>query len=185
MLMDAKRSTLVVIDLQERLAPAISGGDEVLRRSAQLIEAARTLDVPVIVTEQYPKGLGPTVPAIKAALPNDALILSKLSFSAGKDPGFLETWNRRRAAGRDQVVLCGTETHVCVLQTAADLKAKGAEVFLVADAAGSRTEANKRAALERLSAHGIECVTTEMVLFEWLEVAGTDQFRTVSKLIRA
>ncbi len=184
MLMDAKASTLVVIDLQERLLPAISGGDEALRRAGQLIEAARTLDVPVIVTEQYPKGLGLTVPAIKAALPNDAPILNKLSFSAGKDPGFLESWNKRRAEGRTQVVLCGTETHVCVLQTAADLKARGAEVFLVADAAGSRTEANKQAALARLAGMGVECVTTEMVPFEWLERAGTDQFRTVSKLIR-
>ena len=184
MLMNAKASTLVVIDLQERLAPAISGGDEVLRRAGQLIEAARNLDVPVIVTEQYPKGLGPTVPAIKAALPNDALILSKLSFSAGKDTGFLEAWNKRRAEGRTQVVLCGTETHVCVLQTAADLKARGAEVFLVADAAGSRSEANKDAALRRLAGMGVECVTTEMVLFEWLEKAGMEEFRTVSKLIR-
>lgn len=184
MLMDAKASTLVVIDLQERLLPAIAGGEEAARRAGQLIEAARTLDVPILVTEQYPKGLGPTVPAIKAALPNDAPILAKLSFSAGKDPGFLEAWNRRRAEGRHQVVLCGTETHVCVLQTAADLKARGAEVFLVADAAGSRAEANKEAALRRLAGLGVECVTTEMVLFEWLEVAGTDEFRTVSKLIR-
>ncbi len=184
MLMDAKASTLVVIDLQERLAPAIAGSDEVLRRAGQLIEAARTLDVPVIVTEQYPKGLGPTVPIIKSALPNDALILSKLSFSAGKDAGFLAAWEKQRTEGRHQVVLCGTETHVCVLQTAADLKARGAEVFLVADAAGSRTDANKAAALQRLTGMGVACVTTEMVLFEWLEVAGTEQFRTVSKLIR-
>ncbi|MSO74301.1 MAG: hydrolase [Alphaproteobacteria bacterium] len=184
MLMDAKASTLVVIDLQERLAPAISGGDEVLRRAGQLIEAARNLDMPVIVTEQYPKGLGPTVPAIKAALPNDALILSKLSFSAGKDAGFLAAWEKHRANGRHQIVLCGTETHVCVLQTAADLKARGAEVFLVADAAGSRTEANKNAALSRLANMGVQTVTTEMVLFEWLEVAGTEQFKNLSKLIR-
>ncbi|MBM3483696.1 MAG: hydrolase [Alphaproteobacteria bacterium] len=184
MLMDAKRSTLVVIDLQERLMPAIDGADEVVRRSGQLIEAARNLDVPIIATEQYPKGLGPTVPAIKAALPNDAAILSKLTFSAGKSEDFLKVWGEKRRAGRDQVVICGTETHVCVLQTAADLKARGAEVFLVTDAAGSRTEANKKAAVRRLSRLGVACVTTEMVLFEWLEVAGTEQFKSVSKLIR-
>jgi len=184
MLMDAKRSTLVVIDLQERLMPAIADGETIVRRAGQLIEAARTLDVPVIATEQYPRGLGATVPAIKAALPNDAPILSKLTFSAGRSADFLKAWGERRAQGRDQVVICGTETHVCVLQTAADLKAEGADVFLVADAAGSRTEANKKAALRRLSRQGIECVTTEMVLFEWLEVAGTEAFKTVSKLIR-
>jgi nicotinamidase-related amidase len=184
MLMDAKRSTLVVIDLQERLAPAIAGGAEVIRRSGLLIEAARTLEVPIILTEQYPRGLGPTLPAIKAALPNDAPVVSKLSFSAAKSADFLKAWEAGLRLGRDQVVLCGTETHVCVLQTAADLKAKGAEVFLVADAAGSRTEANKLAALRRLAGLGIECVTTEMVLFEWLEVAGTEEFRSVSKLIR-
>lgn len=184
MLMDAKRSTLVVIDLQERLMPAIEGADEVLRRAGQLIEAARTLAVPIIATEQYPKGLGPTVPAIKAALPNDAPILSKLTFSAGKSEDFRAAWGEVRGQGRDQVVICGTETHVCVLQTAADLVAQGADVFLVSDAAGSRTEANKKAAIRRLSRLGVACVTTEMVLFEWLEVAGTPEFKSVSKLIR-
>jgi nicotinamidase-related amidase len=184
MLMSANRSTLVVIDLQERLMPAIHAAGEVERRAAVLIEAARTLEVPVIATEQYPKGLGSTVPAIRAALPNDAPIIAKLSFSAARSADFLKAWGERRAEGRDQVVLCGTETHVCVLQTAADLKAKGAEVFLCADAAGSRTEASKDAALRRLAALGIACVTTEMALFEWLEVAGTEQFKAVSRLIR-
>ena len=164
--------------------PAIAGGAEVVRRVGILIEAARALGVPMIATEQYPKGLGPTVPSIKALLPNDAPIIAKLTFSAGKSVDFARALREKRAEGRDQIVLCGTETHVCVLQTAADLKARGAEVFLVADAAGSRTEANKEAALRRLSALGVHCVTTEMALFEWLEVAGTNEFRTVSKLIR-
>jgi len=184
MLIDVHSATLVVIDLQERLIPAIAGGDAVVERAAILIDAARTLDVPIIVTEQYPKGLGPTVPAIKQALPNNASIIAKLSFSAGKNPDFIERWSAERAQGRHQVVLCGTETHVCVLQSALDLMARGAEVFLAIDAVGSRRDSDRTAALSRLSAQGVQCVTSEMVVFEWLEVAGTPQFKTISKLIK-
>lgn len=184
MLLDANRSALVVIDLQEKLVPAIDRGEAVVRQAGILLEAARTLDVPVVVTEQYPKGLGPTVTPIAEKLANDAEIISKLTFSAGKSEDFT-TWMRaHRAKGRDQAVICGTETHVCVMQTAADLKAQGAEVFLVTDASGSRTDANRRAGAERMAALGIHAVTTEMVLFEWLEVAGTEEFKQLSKLIR-
>lgn len=184
MLLEANRSALVVIDLQEKLVPAIDRGDAVVRQAGILLEAARTLDVPVVVTEQYPKGLGPTVTPIAEQLANDTEIISKLTFSAGKSEDISGWMAAQRAEGRDQAVICGTETHVCVLQTAADLKAKGAEVFLVTDASGSRTEANRQAGVARMAALGMHCVTTEMVLFEWLEVAGTDEFKQLSKLIR-
>jgi nicotinamidase-related amidase len=184
MLMDARRSTLVVVDLQERLLPAIAGAEEVVRHAGTLIEAARRLAVPIIVTEQYPKGLGPSAAAIRAALPNDATIVSKLTFNAAESADFLAAWEMQRQDGRDQAVLCGTEAHVCVLQSAAGLKAYGAEVFVVADATGSRAEANKQAALTRLAGLGVQAVTTEMAVFEWLGMAGTGEFREVSKLIR-
>ena len=123
-------------------------------------------------------------PAIRAALPNKATIVSKLTFNAAESADFLAAWEVQRQDGRDQAVLCGTEAHVCVLQSAAGLKARGAEVFVAADATGSRAEANKEVALERLAGFGVQAVTTEMAVFEWLGVAGTEEFRSLSKLIR-
>lgn len=184
MLMSAARSGLIVVDLQEKLVPAIHEGDKVVAQAVILLEAAQTLEIPCIVTEQYPRGLGPTLPAIHDKCGNSTEIISKLTFSAGKSADVMASVNTWRGQGRDQAVICGTETHVCVLQTAADLLTCGFEVYLAGDACGSRTPANREAALARLQAMGINCVTTEMVVFEWLEVAGTDQFRALSKLIK-
>ena len=184
MLLQAERSTVVVIDIQERLHPAIDQGEGVLENAGKLLEAARTLDVPVVVTEQYPKGLGPTVRSIAERLPNAAPVISKLTFSAARNAEFADAVGALRAAGRRQMVICGTEAHICVMQTAADLLADDLDVFLVIDATSSRTATNREAALARLARLGAQCVTTEMVLFEWLETAGTEQFKTVSKLVR-
>ena len=184
MLMSTARSGLVVIDLQERLVPAIDNAGSVVHNAGILLEAAGTLEIPALVTEQYPRGLGPTVPEIHEKCSNSTNIISKLTFSAGKNADVMAKVADWRAAGRDQVVICGTETHVCVLQTAADLKAAGHEGYLVTDACGSRTPANRAAGIDRLAALGISCVTTEMAIFEWLEVAGTDTFRALSKLIK-
>ncbi|MCU0952080.1 MAG: hydrolase [Burkholderiaceae bacterium] len=176
MLIRADHSLLLVIDLQARLAPAIDGIDAVLAHSAWLLSVAARLSVPALATEQYPAGLGPTVPQIAALLAPDST-LSKLHFSALPDSGLRE----RAAFARPQVVLIGTETHVCVLQTALDLRALGKEVFVVAEAVGSRRAADRALALDRMRAAGCHVVSREMVAFEWLQRAGTELFRTVSR----
>jgi nicotinamidase-related amidase len=176
MLIDATRSTLLLIDLQERLAPAIDGIAEVLRHNVWLVDVARRLDVPVVATEQYPAGLGPTVPELAGRLAPEEIV-EKIHFSAAAD-GCLEALP---ALARPQVVLTGTETHVCVLQTALGLLAQGKEVFVVAEAAGSRRTSDKALGLERMRQEGCRIVSREMVAFEWLQRAGTDTFRAVSR----
>ncbi|MBT6441573.1 MAG: hydrolase [Alphaproteobacteria bacterium] len=184
MLMSAARSGLVIVDLQERLQPAINGGDEITKQAGILLDGAAALDIPALVTEQYPRGLGPTIPEIKQKCGNSTEIFSKLTFSAGKNADVTKHVDNWRKSGRNQAIICGTETHVCVLQTVADLMAQGSDVYLVTDACGSRTAANRDAAISRMAAMGATCVTTEMVIFEWLEVAGTDEFKALSKLIK-
>ena len=164
--------------------PAIAEGDAVTRTAGILIEASRQLDVPVVVTEQYPKGLGPTVDAIASRLPNEAAVVEKMTFSAARNFDFATLIDGFKAEGRDYIVICGVESHVCVMQTAADLDAEGCAVHIVADACGSRAPASKDAALARFGALGISRVTTEMVLFEWLEAAGTAEFKAVSRLVK-
>ena len=183
-LLQRDRSALVVIDMQERLMPAIAEGEAVARAAGILIEASRQLEVPVVVTEQYPKGLGPTVDAIAGQLPNDATVVEKMTFSAARNHDFASRLDGLKAAGRDHIVVCGVESHVCVMQTAADLDAQGYTVHIVADACGSRAPASKDAALARFGAMGVSCVTTEMAVFEWLEVAGTPEFKAVSRLVK-
>ena len=186
MLLDAQRSVLIVIDLQKKLVPAIDKGDQVVANAGILLEGACRLGVPVIVSEQYPKGLGLTVDAIAAKLPNDTKTIAKLTFSAARSEDFCRDLSALRAGGggRDQMVICGTETHVCVLQTVADLLVEELPVFLVTDASGSRAEENRRAGVARMAGFGAQCVTSEMVLFEWLEAAGNDDFKALSKLIK-
>ena len=164
--------------------PAIADADAVTRAAGVLIEGARHLDVPVIVTEQYPKGLGATVDAIAGRLPNGAPVVEKMTFSAVRNLDFAAHLKGFRAEGRDHVVLCGVESHVCVMQTAADLGAQGCTVHVVTDACGSRAPCSKDVALARFGALGISRVTTEMVLFEWLEVAGTPAFKAVARLVK-
>jgi nicotinamidase-related amidase len=175
-LVDPARSSLLLIDLQERLAPAIDGIAEVLRQNAWLVDVARRLDVPVAATEQYPVGLGTTVPELAGRLvPGE--IVEKIHFSAVAD-GCLAALP---ALARPQVVLTGTETHVCVLQTALGLLAQGKEVFVVAEATGSRRASDKALGLERMRQEGCRIVSREMIAFEWLRRAGTDLFREVSR----
>lgn len=176
MLIDAGRSTLLLVDLQERLAPAIHGIDEVLRHNAWLVRVAQRLGVPVAATVQYPAGLGPTVPELAALVPPAATV-EKIHFSAVAD-GCLDALP---ALARGQVVLTGTETHVCVLQTALGLRAHGKEVFVVAEAVGSRRPEDRQLGLERMRQEGCRIVSREMVAFEWLGRAGTDTFREISR----
>lgn len=180
MLIRRDDSLLLLVDLQEKLAPAIFDSERVIANSVRLLEGARQLGVPAFVSEQYVRGLGPSVAAIRSAAV-DAHFFEKTHFSCAAEPGVIDLL---RAARRPQVILTGTETHVCVLQTAIGLLGAGFEVFLVADAASSRTPENRSAAIERMRAAGIQIVTSEMVLFEWLHAAGTDEFRRLLPLIK-
>jgi nicotinamidase-related amidase len=177
MLLSAERSVLLLVDLQQRLMPAIHGGEAVVATAARLAEAARLLDVPVLATEQYPEGLGPTVGSL-AGYPRATL--AKTTFSAAADPGFAPLL----PAGTREIVIAGAETHVCVLQTALDLLGSRQRVILAADAAGSRDPADHQAAADRARQHGVEVVTSEMVLFEWLRDSRHPAFRAVHKLLR-
>lgn len=180
MLMRADRSVLLVIDMQTRLAPAVASAREAIANTAILIRSAKRLDVPILVFEQYPKGLGGTVPELRALLPGEAT-LEKIHFSCVKESEWLE---RLGALDRPQVILAGMETHVCVLQAAIDFKERGYAPFVVADAASSRRPENHHAALDRMRVEGVTIVTTEMVLFEWLERADTARFRDLLELIK-
>jgi nicotinamidase-related amidase len=184
MLLAADRSQLVVIDLQERLLPAITGSAGILRNTGILLRAAAALGVPVTVTEQYPAGLGRTVSSVIGLLPPQAVVLPKTTFAATGDPVIGERIAALTATGRDRIVLCGTEAHVCVLQTALRLREAGAPVFVVGDAVGSRSPDSVDAARTRLVHGGCQWVTTEMAVFEWLERAGTETFRALLPLIR-
>nr|WP_256836266.1 hydrolase [Pseudomonas oleovorans] len=176
MLMRAKDSTLLVIDLQERLLPAIDGGAAVVEQASWLVQVAQRLRVPVIATEQYPKGLGYTEPGLHELLPGDGL-REKIHFSATAGAGLFDL----PGGERRQFVVCGTETHVCVLQTVMGLLAAGREVFVVDEAVGSRRPRDKALGLARMERAGAVIVSREMVAFEWLEQAGTELFREVSK----
>ena len=169
-LLSAGSSVLLVVDLQERLMPAISGAPRVLENAARLVQAATRLDVPVTTTEQDPDKLGPTVEPVAVLLPSPAV--AKSTFAADLDfPG-------------STVVVCGCEAHVCVLSTVLALRASGHDVAVVADAVGSRSPENRDVALARMRAHGVDVVTTEMVVFEWLGSSRNPAFREVQKLIK-
>lgn len=176
MLIERDKSALLVVDIQERLLPHIHDGQAVLDNAVWLVKVAQRLGVPVMVSEQYPKGIGPTV-AVLRGLTFPENVAEKLHFSCIA----AKCLDRLPGAERPQVVVAGTESHVCVLQTVLDLRARGREVFVVADAVGSRRPSDKELALARMRGHGIEIVSREMVAFEWLKQAGTDLFREVSR----
>lgn len=177
MTLTTENAALLLIDMQQRLVPVIVDGETMVARSVRLAEAAQLLGVPIRATEQYPVGLGPTVAAL-AAYPQEAL--AKTTFSAATAPGFAELL----PAGTQEVVIAGCEAHVCVLQTALDLAASGIHAVVAADATGSRDPADQAAGIDRARQHGVEIVTTEMVLFEWVRDSRHPQFRDVQKLLR-
>ena len=175
-LLRAEESRLVVVDVQQRLVPAIHDAERVVASIAWLVGVAARLGVPVAAVEQYPQGLGPTVESLRSLIPATA-IAAKRTFSCAED-GCLDALP---GAQRPQVVLAGIEAHVCVLQSALGLAARGAEVYVVADAVGSRDPANRNLALERMRQAGVAIVSREMAAFEWLHHAGDDRFRAVHR----
>lgn len=173
--LNADNCTLLLIDLQTRLMPSIDAGADVLKNARCLRDAAQLLGVPTVITEQNPAGLGATTPEM---LNGAAPVETKMTFDACRVPGFHE----RLPAGA--VVVAGCEAHVCVLQTALGLLERKRQVYLVADAVGSRLPVSKQTSLRRLERHGAEIVTTEMVLFEWLGSCEHPRFRDVLALVK-
>jgi len=179
MLLRRDNSQVLMVDIQERLAPAMAQPGEVIGNGARLLEGARLLAVPVLVSEQYPAGLGRTVPELAQLAPANA-VYEKIEFSCYANPGLRSTLS---ATGR-QTVIFGIEAHVCVLQTAIEMAEAQHDVTIVVDAVSSRSEHSKATALQRFQSAGIRLATTEMILFEWLRQAGTPEFKAISRLIR-
>ena len=181
--LDRRQAVLVVIDMQEKLLPVLDEHDAMIENVVRLVRGCHILGVPVVVTEQYAKGLGPTVEPIRTALEETGGYrpIEKSCFSAAGCELFAA---QLAALERTQVLLTGAEAHVCVYQTAADLLAGGARVSVVADAVSSRTPRNREIALRRLESEGATVTSTEMALFELTVAGGTDQFRAISRLVR-
>ncbi|MDP7275588.1 MAG: hydrolase [Planctomycetaceae bacterium] len=177
-LLSRTASRLVVVDVQDKLLAHIPVSETLVENCRRLIRGATILGVPVSATEQYPGGLGPTT-AVLAELLGE--IPEKLRFSCVESLDWAENSPETRQPG--QVVLCGIESHICVMQTALDLLSRGFRVYIPADAVASRHKSDWQIALRRLSDAGAVVLTTESVLFEWCEVAGTDEFREISRLV--
>ena len=180
---DADRTVLLIVDIQTRLGNAMPDKvlNRVLQNAALLARSADLLEVPVMVTEQYPEGLGATHPMVAEALPADCRRFSKTTFSCMNAEGFPASI---ASLQRQQVVLAGMESHICVLQTAQDLAATGAEVFVVEDAVCSRRLENYQNALERLRACHINVVSAESVVFEWMGDSRHPHFKTIQRWLR-
>ncbi|MDX1512166.1 MAG: hydrolase [Gammaproteobacteria bacterium] len=176
-LLRAADSLLLIIDVQARLAPHVHERERVVDNCAWLIGVARELEVPLLVSEHYPRGIGSTVDELRKLVPAER-IMRKDHFSCVSEPACRE---RIEASGRNQIVIGGMEAHVCVMQTAIDLQQGGKAVYLVADAVSSRTPGDATRAIERMQRNGVEVVTREMVLFEWAHRGGTEQFRQLHR----
>ena len=174
-------SQLVLLDMQVKLASAmpVDAMADVVKNCGILLQAAKILDVSLIVTEQYPQGLGHTLPELTALLPACNPV-EKIAFSCVNEPKF----NRQLTRDHAQVVLSGMEAHICILQTALDLLAAGKQVFIAEDAVISRSYANKANAIARMRDAGCVISNTESIVFEWLGMAGSDAFKAISKLVR-
>ena len=184
MLLIRDKSQLLVIDVQEKLLPAMLDSELVVERCVRLVRAARALEIPVTFSEQYPSGLGPTVAPLREALGYEGSVVEKVEFSCLKSDPLRERLHELRRKGRPQVVIGGIEAHVCVTQTAIDLDDQGFEAFVVADAVSSRAKTSRRLALARLLKTGVDVVDSEMVVFEWLGKAGTPEFKELQGLVK-
>jgi nicotinamidase-related amidase len=178
--LDAKNTVLLLIDFQVRLFPAMHDKDTLLSNVIKLIKGIQVLEVPIILTEQYPRGLGATIPEIKELLPNIKPI-EKTCFSCCDAPAFGEAME---ALKRRQVLIAGIEAHICVYQTAMALARAGYQVQPVSDCVASRDPANKTAALFKMGVAGVSPTTTEMALFELLKAAETDKFKQISNIVK-
>lgn len=174
------QTALLIIDIQERILPVINNHQMVVDNTLKLIKGFKVLNLPIYYTEQYPKGLGPTSKAIADEL-IDIQPFQKMSFSCS---GAGDLFKEFHSKNLSQIVVCGIESHVCVQQTVLDLIENGIQVNLAADAVSSRKEIDYKTALDRMRNHGTEVTTTESILFELLNVCGTPEFKTVSKIVK-
>lgn len=179
-LASASDSLLLVIDLQEKLLPKVLDAAGVVAKSVQLIRACRALEVPVVLTEQYPKGLGPTVPEVLEAAEGSP-VYAKTAFSCLGDQAILDAV---RASGARTVLLAGVEAHVCVLHTALDLRDLGLSAHVVTDAVGARSERDRAVALERVAQAGAVLATVEMTIFELVRDAAAPAFKAILPLVK-
>ena len=184
MRMQRDRSQLLIVDLQEKVAPPVHNIASVIAVCCRLVQIARRLGVPITVSEHYPKGLGPTVAPLRAELRPDDEVVEKISFSCLRNPTLHQRFDSLRDHARGQVIVAGIEAHVCVGQTALDLIMEGYEVYLVADGTSSRAPESREISLQRVRQAGGYVVDSEMVLFEWLEQAGTPEFRDLIGLVK-
>jgi nicotinamidase-related amidase len=177
-LMSRTDTALLVIDVQERLLPSIPDGDRIVWNIRRLVDGAQALDLPVIATEQYPKGLGATVSPLAERLGD---MPSKLMFSCRECTAL---FRQLVDQGRHKILVVGIECHVCVQQTVLDLLGEGFRVYVAADAVASRFEIDHHTALRRMESSGATLTTVEAALFEWCEIAGTAEFKEISRLVR-
>lgn len=176
-LLSASDSRLLIVDVQDKLVPLVLNEQSLIDNCVKLIRTAQILGVPVFATEQYPKGLGETVKPLADLIPERK---SKLRFSSAE----VLAWDSQDPHTPNQIVVAGMETHVCIQQTCLDLLAAGFAVHVVADAVSCRAQCDHDYALQRMRDAGITIITTEVAMFEWCEVSGTDQFKQISRLIK-
>lgn len=177
MLIDPKNSCLLVVDVQEKLVHAVHDSVQLINNCLWLLNVANRLQIPTLISEQYPRGLGKTIPELLSLVPTKQ-VMEKVHFSCAASPSCSALLEK--VAVR-QFVLIGIESHVCVLQTAIGLLEAGYQVFVVADAVSSRSAQDKELALARMRALGVQIVSREMVFFEWVQQAGTAEFKQLSK----
>ncbi len=177
MLLNKEDSLLLLIDVQEKLTPAVINSEALISQCEWLLKLARKLSVPILVSEQYPKGLGTTEASLKHYFdPQDCI--DKVHFSCMSDANYTQ---RLKQFHKKQLILIGMEAHVCVLQTALEMKEHGFDVFVVVDAVSSRGAQNIKYGLKRMQQAGVHLITSEMVFFEWVRKAGTPEFKELSK----
>lgn len=178
--LERHRIALVVIDIQERFRELIHGLPVVLKSSSRLIRAFKELDLPIILTEHYSRGLGPTMPEIRGLLAG-LKPLEKISFSCDGDAGFRAAL---AALNRDQFVLCGIEAHVCVYQTARDLMDRGKQIAIAADAVSSRLAVDREVGIDHMRSIGVQVMNVDMILFEILREAKTADFKALAPILK-
>lgn len=178
-----EETALLVVDLQEKLMPVIGAGQEVISRAATLIAGIKEFSLPIVVLRQYPKGLGDTHPEVLVAL-GEHTPFDKVAYSAMQDQEIINEMRALKARGIKNVIVCGVESHICVLQSCIDLMADGFQAIMVADAVGSRNSYDKEVALLRAGQEGILLTTVESILFELCMTAKAEEFKAISKLIR-
>lgn len=176
MLMSKEKSALIVVDIQEKLTPHVREPELLVGKCQWITRLAYDLHVPVLVSEQYPSRLGKTVEPLRTLTASEQAI-EKVCFSCNRENVFSNRW---QALGKTQAVIIGIETHVCVMQTALDMKCSGVDVYVVTDAISSRHEQDHACALARMQQAGVHLVTSEMVFFEWVERAGNEEFKRLS-----